>query len=157
MRVTNDNVTYRVTIDSFGLKCGTPFAPAKKRRLFGPFGTRRLRPTNEEHVLHRHPPPINVCFASLIQVNPLNTSFGIAYKLGGLGVGQHISCMNFVEFIRAIMIVLIGNKSSLEKDFLKNTAIKSKFGTFLEVLPFRPLEWNKMTKCSFTNNGMNRG
>ena len=38
----NDKVILRVTIDSFGLRFGTPSAPTNKRHLFGPFGTRRL-------------------------------------------------------------------------------------------------------------------
>ena len=144
-----------VTIDSFGFKYGTLFAPAKNERLFGPFGTRRLRSTSGEHVLHLS--PNNVCFASPIQVNPLNTSFRIAFKLGGLDVGQHLSCINHVEFVRAIMIFLIGNKPSLGKKILRNTVRKSKFGTILEVLPFGPFGWNVMTKCSITNNDMKRG
>ena len=64
VRMINDKVTYRVTIYYFGLKCGTPFAPANKRYLFDLFGTRRLRSTNGVHVLHRHPSPNNVYFAS---------------------------------------------------------------------------------------------
>ena len=155
VRVINGKIIYRVTIDSFGFKYGTLFAPAKKERLFGPFGTRRLRSTSGEHVLHLS--PNNVWFASPIQVNPLNTSFRIAFKLGGLDVGQHLSCINHVEFVRAIMIFLIGNKPSLGKKILRNTVRKSKFGTILEVLPFGPFGWNVMTKCSITNNDMKRG
>ena len=75
VRVINDKVTYRITIYSFGLKFGSPFAPAKKRHLVGHFGTRRLRSTNGEYVLHRHPYPNNVCFASPLQVSPLKHKF----------------------------------------------------------------------------------
>ena len=55
------------------------------------------------------------------------------------------------------MVVLIGNKPSMEKEFLKSTARKSKFGTSLEVLPFGPFGWKVMINCSITNNGMKQG
>lgn len=38
----NDKVILRVTIHSFGLMFGILSASAKKRHLFGPFGTRQL-------------------------------------------------------------------------------------------------------------------
>ena len=88
VRVINEKVIYRVIKDSFGLNFGTPFAMARKRRLFGLFGTRRLRPTNEEQVVHRHSSSNNAYFASSIQVSLLNTSFRIVYKLEGLAVGN---------------------------------------------------------------------
>ena len=53
-----------------------------------------------------------------------------------LGDGPLSSCMNSVGLEPVIMIVSIGNKLSLEKGSLVNTARKVRFGIFLGALPF---------------------
>ena len=57
-------------------------------------------------------------------MNQSSTNFGIAFKLGGLGDGPLLSCMNYVGLELAIIIVLTLNKFSLGKGFQKNAVKK---------------------------------
>ena len=77
-------------------------------------------------------------------VNWLNTNFGIALKLGEHGNGWHSSCMNFVGLGPTTMMILIGNKPSLGKGFLRSLPKKSRFGAFSKELLF----WTKWIECN---------
>ena len=77
-------------------------------------------------------------------VNWLNTNFGIAPKLGEHGNGWHSSCMNFVGLGPTTMMILIGNKPSLGKGFLRSLPKKSRFGAFSKELLF----WTKWIECN---------
>jgi hypothetical protein len=156
-RRRNDKVISRGTIGFNGHKCGIHFAPARKPPSFGRFGTRRLRSTNGGLGLLRRPSQSNAFFAFLTLASRSSINFGIVFKLGGHGGGLLISCMNFVGFARATTIASIGNNLSLGKGSPRSMAMRPKFGTSLEALPFGRFGLNAMTKCLTMNNGMKRG
>jgi hypothetical protein len=83
------------------------------------------------------------------RINP-----GTAFKLGGLGDGPRLSCMNLVWLELAIMIVFTENNLSLGNGFLRSMVKRSKFGTSLGASCFGPFGVNATTTCSTTNDGM---
>ena len=121
-RRINGKVISQVTIGSTGHKFGTHYGPGKKRHSFGQFGIRRWPSMSGGPALHRPLSLNNVCFASLTLVNQSNINFGIASKLEGHGDGPRSSCTNFVGLERVTMIVSIGNKCCLGKEFLRDMA-----------------------------------
>ena len=120
MRRRNSKDTSPATIGFVGPKYGAHNGPVKKPHSFGQYGIKLWRSTSGGPALCRYPFPNNAPFACQILVNWLNTNFGIVFKLGGRGNGPHSSCMSSVGLELATMIVLVGNKHFLGKDFLRN-------------------------------------
>jgi hypothetical protein len=120
-RGTNGKATFRATIGSFGLKCGTLFGSGKRSPSFGLFSIKQLQSTNGGPALPQPPFQSNVSSASQILANRSNINYVTAIKLGELGDGLPSSCMNFVGFAWATTIASTGNKLYLGKGFPKNT------------------------------------
>ena len=114
---TSGKVTSHVTIDFIDLNFGIHFGVERTMHSCGPFRTEQWLLMNGELALRRSPSPTNAIFASLIQVNPLNVSFGTASKLEGHGVGPRSSCTNFAGFGLVAIIVSTQNKPCLGEDF----------------------------------------
>ena len=67
-----------------------------------------------------------VFFVVLTQVNGLNTSYRIAFKLGELDDGPLSSYKNYVGSEQVIMTVFIENKLSSRREFLRSSPRKMK-------------------------------
>ena len=146
---TNGKAIYWGTTSSSGPMCGIRFGLGTKLLSCGPFGIKLWQLTNGGLASHWLP---FISSASQTRVNQSNIKFGIAFKRGKPGGGPCSSCMNYVGFEPATMIVFIGNKLCLGKGFLRNSSKRSNFGTFFVVLHFGLFGLSAMTKCSTMNN-----
>lgn len=71
--------------------------------MCGLFGITLSRLMKEGPVLLWPLFPSSVCYALPTLVSQLNTSYGVAFRLGVLGVGPLSSCMNYVGLRLGIM------------------------------------------------------
>ena len=97
VRGISGKVTFPGITSSIGHKYGTHFGPAKKPHLCGQFSTKRSPSMSGKSASHRRSFPNNVCFVYLTLDNPLNTNFGIVFKLEGRDGGLLALCTNFVR------------------------------------------------------------
>ena len=113
VRGISGKVTFPGITSSIGHKYGTHFGPIKKPHLCGQFSTKRSPSVSGKPASHRRSFPSNACFVYLTLDNPLNTNFGIVFKLEGRDGGLLALCTNFVGCGPEIMILLLENKRCL--------------------------------------------
>ena len=89
---------------SIDLKCRIRSSQAKRLHSCGSFDIKHWHLLNGGLALHWRLFPSNVSYATHIRTNRSNTNFGTTFKLGRHRNGPHLSCMNFVGLVLAIMI-----------------------------------------------------
>jgi hypothetical protein len=126
---------------------------AKRLFLCGLFGTRKLLFMSGESASLQPPSPSRVFLAFSTQVNQLSISFGKTSKPKEHAWGLLSSCTSFV---RALMIVFIGNKLSLGKIFPRILLFKLSYVTFSKAHSFGRFKSSVKIGSLVMNNAMSQ-